>query len=75
MTNKVSEHALIQRINRKLRHDGEQLRKRRSLHVAQQISWYFWVDLQRNDIVCQHVDLEEFGRQLRVLRPSEQVAC
>jgi hypothetical protein len=54
----VSERALIQRINRKLKQDGDQLRRGRGASVAQSIGAYYVFDLQRTALVAQHVNLE-----------------
>jgi hypothetical protein len=70
----VSERALIQRINRKLKHDGEQLRRARGAQTEYSVGAYFIVDVMRNFITAQHVDLEKLGRELEVLQGWEAPA-
>ena len=70
----VTESALIQRLNRKLKADGAKLKTARSEGVERDVGRYFIVDVQRNFIAIQHVDLEELGRKLEVLKPWEEVA-
>jgi hypothetical protein len=67
----VSERALIQRINRRLKQDGEQLRSARSEQAASSVGRYYIVDTTRNFIAYQRVELEELGRKLGVLQPWE----
>jgi len=70
---KVNERSLIQRINRKLKEDGEQLRTARSEKVEQQVGHHFVIDIQRNFISKPHVDLEKLGRELDVLQGWEEL--
>lgn len=67
----VSERALIQRINRRLKRSGEQLRAARSEAAERDLGRHFVVDVNRNAITIQNVDLEKFGRKLGVLQPWE----
>ena len=71
----VSERALIARINRKLAHEGEQLRKKRSPWAAWGAAdWGFYaVDVNRNVITADHVDLESWGKELGALEPYERL--
>jgi len=69
----ITAGALIKRINRSLANDFEQLRVSRSESVARDVGRYFIVDLYRNAIISQRIDLEELGRELRVLRSNERV--
>ena len=68
---KITDRALIQRINRKLKQNDEQLRTARTARAESSIGHYFIVDVRRNVIVTHHLDLEELGRQLGVLQPWE----
>jgi len=68
----VSERALYQRINRKLKSDNEQLRTARSPQMEASVGRYFILDVYRNCISYQRVDLEELGRKLEVLKPWEK---
>jgi hypothetical protein len=69
----VAERALIQRINRKLKPEGEQLRTARSQKVEQILGRYHVVDVYRHCVVLQDVDIEAMGRELEVLKPFEKV--
>lgn len=70
----VPERALIQRINRRLKGDGEQLRTARSSRVALSVGRHYIIDVQRNFIAHRDVALEALGRKLGVLQPWEQLA-
>jgi hypothetical protein len=63
----VTWRAVVQRVNRRLAHDGEMLRADRSSGE------HYIVDIQRNAVTAQHVDVEELGRELGVIRPWEEV--
>jgi hypothetical protein len=67
----VSMRALIARINRRLRDDGEVLKAARSERVASSIGLFFIV--RRNKLAIQHVDPEKLGRELGVLSEWESV--
>lgn len=67
----VSERALIQRINRKLAPDLEQLKKNRS--PGNELGDYYVLDLNRNFVTAQNVDPEALGRELGVLAEWETV--
>lgn len=70
----VSERALIQRINRKLKEDGQQVRTTRSERMERQVGRHFIVDLTQNLITQQNVDIEALGRKLKVLQDWEELA-
>jgi hypothetical protein len=70
----VSVKALIQRINRKLRHDFRSLRKSRGVRMQTSVGEYYLLDTYRNLIVEQRVDPEELGRELEVIAANETVA-
>jgi hypothetical protein len=70
----VGEHALIQRINRALAKEGEKLKKARTVRVSTSVGDFFIVDLQRNVVAYPDVDLEDLGRELKVLKPYEHFA-
>ena len=70
----VSVRAVVQRINRKLKPSLKQLQKCRAGRYRQELGDYFIVDLNRNLIVATRVDLEVFGRELRVLDDWERVS-
>lgn len=69
----VSERALVQRINRKLKETGEQLKKCRSNRWRGELGDYFRIDISRNAIVDKHIDLEECGRETGALALSERL--
>lgn len=69
----VSERALIQRINRALAKDGERLRKARSVQTTLSVGDYYVLDVQKNFIAHQHVDLDHLGRELKVLHRYEHL--
>ncbi|HTM55354.1 MAG TPA: hypothetical protein VL175_15085 [Pirellulales bacterium] len=78
---KVSERALVARINRQLKKNDQQLRRGRGVwasHCWQPadsgLGWYFVVNPNRNYIVETHIDLEELGRRLEVLEAWEELA-
>ena len=70
----VSQRALIQRINRALAKENEALKAARSERDRQQLGNYFVIDLHRNTVQAQHVDLEALARELGVLKPYEALA-
>jgi len=71
---RVSERALLQRINRKLKQDGEQLRTARSDQAERDAGRYYLVNVKRNSIQSMHVQLEKLGRELGVMQPWEELA-
>jgi len=66
----ITEKALYQRINRKLKADDEVLKRARG-RLATTLGDYYTVDLQRNCIMLKDIDLEDYGRELGVLQPYE----
>jgi hypothetical protein len=69
----VSMRALLQRINRRLAHDLEGVKKSRSARAQQELGDYYILDFNRNFIIAGHVDPEALGRDLEVLAPYERV--
>jgi hypothetical protein len=67
----VSERAVLQRVNRRLAHHGETLRSHRSWQYR--IAPYYHVDLYFNAMLGEHVDLEDFARNLGALADHEAV--
>ena len=70
----VTENALIKRINRRLMHTGQRLRKSRVLlHRGSEVYFhpnlgeYYIIDIYRNALVSAHVNLEALGRELGLL--------
>lgn len=73
----VSERALLQRVNRRLAKDGEQLRTARRFrdgvdsHETSKLGRYYALDLSRNIVTAAHVNLENRARELGVLKAWE----
>jgi hypothetical protein len=70
---KITERALLLRINRALKPDGQQLRVARTQQTESSVGRYFIVDLKRSAIKTQHVNLEKFARELGALQPWEEL--
>ena len=77
----VSERALIQRINRKLRADDEMIRTSRWIHSDRggfyedhNTGRFFIVDFRENLMCKSHVDIEELGHELGALKAWEELA-
>jgi hypothetical protein len=73
VTSPISLRALIARINRKLAHEEQALKKLRSERWFNDLGNYYVVDLNRNAIMRTHVDPQELGRDLGVLNKWESV--
>jgi hypothetical protein len=76
MSCKITERALVQRINRKLGKVHQSLRKTRGYHVKHDLGEYYILDTHRNSIIesrLERAHLEEFARQLNVLAPHEEL--
>jgi len=76
----VSKRALVQRINRALAHQDQQLRATRGTRSGEgftsdqvELGYYYTVDFRLNCVVEKHVDLEELGRELKVLAAWEKL--
>ena len=76
----ISERALIQRINRKLKSDNQKLCTQRywrdgsNLYENSNLGRYYVIDVYRNYVVDHHVDIEDMGRKLGVFAPWEELA-
>lgn len=68
---KISKEALYKRVARRLRRDGEYLRTARTWTTD--TGWHYVVD-DRNCITAGNLNLEQYGRELGVLRADEQIA-
>jgi hypothetical protein len=69
---KLTDRALLQRINRKLKEQDKQVRKcRENSRSYNDLGSYYAVDVSRNSIAWLNVDLTELARELDVLRPWE----
>jgi hypothetical protein len=69
----VSERAIIQRINRKLKPALEALKVARSERMRLDVGQYYIIDYRMNAILHHDVDPEALGRELGVLKPWEEV--
>lgn len=75
----ISIETVVKRINRKLAHDGERLRRKRSDWAAHGSPMftrgdYYMVDLDRNVITAEGVDVAALATTLRVLGAAERIA-
>jgi len=70
----VTKRALFQRINRALEKGGEQLKTSRGMQMYLDVGAYYAIDISRNFISRKDIDLEEFGRELGVLKPHEELS-
>lgn len=76
----VTERALVQRINRKLKPAGQQLRRARRVNVGGayeedcNLGRYFVIDLY-SGILSRDVDLESWARDAGALAPYEELAA
>jgi hypothetical protein len=76
----VSEHALVQRINRKLKHQNERLRRLRGAgnwpppRGYHDLGEYYVVD-DCNCVTATHCDLEILARDLGAMHERETVAA
>lgn len=70
----VSVRAVIQRINRKLKPDLEQLKVTRGGELLRlDLGDYYILNFNHNWIAHKHVDPEKLGRELGVLQEWEEV--
>jgi hypothetical protein len=71
----ISRRALIQRINRKLRHNGEVLKIARGSRAESEsdVGRYFIVNIKRNSLVNDHCDPEAVGREIGVMAEYERL--
>ena len=71
----VTEKALYQRINRKLNADGRALKRTRGQRALIELGRYYVLDMNMNAVLYHYhnVNLEDFGRELGVLKPYEVV--
>ena len=62
---KLSQRALIARINRKLAHQNEVLRKSRQRLGYNELGDFYIIDFRRGFIVSKDVNIENLGVELR----------
>jgi hypothetical protein len=70
----ITLRALIQRINRKLAHQEEVLKKARGLYAYDNLPDYYIVHWHSNQVLTWHVDPVAYARELGVLNAWETVA-
>jgi hypothetical protein len=70
----VSERALLQRLNRRLRDEGIVIKKARGERAQLQVGDYFALKIVGNYIVDKDCDLEELGKQHGALQGWEEMA-
>lgn len=70
---KVSDRALLARINRLLDKQGDKLLKSRSERSRLDLGDYYIIDASHNVITSKNIDLEKIGRELKVLKPYEEL--
>jgi hypothetical protein len=71
----VSERALFARINRALAKDGEGLRRcRRNSRAWPELGDYYVINVNKNWITGKQIDLEGYGRELKVLADFEELS-
>jgi hypothetical protein len=69
----LTERAVIQRINRKLASEHQQLKTYRGGRWESDLGRFYVVDLNRNAIVAQHVVLDELARELGAIAGYEAI--
>jgi hypothetical protein len=69
----ISERALMARVNRALAESHEMVKKTRGVYAMRDLGEYYLLNFNRNAIMKQNLDLEEFARQIKVLRPYEKL--
>lgn len=69
----VTLRALLARINRKLKPEMKSLKTARGDRMRQDVGDFYIIDVRRNFVMASHVDPEEYGRDLGVLREYETV--
>ena len=70
----ITENALIKRINRKLAHDGQQLRKSRpNSRWRHDFGDYYIIDLETKRLEDADVPLGDLAYSLRVLADDERL--
>ena len=69
---KLSERAVLARVNRALAKEDEIIRIcREDSRWHPELGRFYSVDLSQNVIMSKHVDLEKWARELKVMKPYE----
>jgi hypothetical protein len=76
----ISERALLQRLNRALAKEDLMVKKSRSKdqdsrgnYVYRELGEFFVVNTQRNVVDSKNIDLEDWGKKMKVLKPWERL--
>lgn len=69
---KISERAMVQRINRALAKEDQKLRKGRG-RWASDLGEYYVVDIRQNAVVASNVDVGKLAKDLGCLAGYEEV--
>ena len=70
----VTERSVVARVNRRLQAAGEQLKPARSEQVRAQVGDWYVLDVKRNGVVREDVNLEAIARELGALADWEVVS-
>jgi mRNA-degrading endonuclease HigB of HigAB toxin-antitoxin module len=70
----VTRRALIQRVNRALEKNGEQLKATKGAQAQLDLGEFYVVDVSGNSVSRKDVDLERLARELGALKPYETLA-
>jgi len=70
---RISERALVQRINRKLAAQNEVLKKTRGAHAFLDLGDYYVLDARHRFVLHKEVDPVALGKELGVLKGYETV--
>jgi hypothetical protein len=74
MKKKITERALIGRINRKLASESQVLKKNRvDSQWINDLGYFYLVDFQRNTIEADHIDLPTLAKEIGVLADFEEL--
>lgn len=70
---KVGRRALIQRINRALKAEGEVLKATRGGAARSSLGDFYTVNTRTNGVGDRNIDLEKYGRSMKVLAAWEEL--
>jgi hypothetical protein len=73
MTTFVSETVLRLRINHKLANRFQAIRRARGTGMELNFGQYYLLDTHLDVVIAKNVDLEDYAREIGVLRPSEKL--
>jgi excisionase family DNA binding protein len=72
--NILTERALIARINRRLKPDGQMIKKSRGERAKTELGRYYMVDIYNNTLISFRIDLLNYGKYLGVVNDDERLA-